>query len=647
MLKYILLLLTVTTCASADDLDSALHVVGLTRADFRVDPGIMLTRPGQRGKLPIFDQWFSDPLRMPTYERHLRDALLKSDGRLDPQFAVAASLIASGTRRDLIGPTAADRYRQLASIPDALSSALHAIDSTARVPLLDAIPGELQTFVAANLFALADAIHWRDMALRDVDAQAALTLLTTPLEFSDRHPAAREDTLFPRSFARYYAGMEQLEKLDLALLCAAADDLCSMVDATVAALDSVSLPANLSFICRTRHGDTILRGRNAPPGIAADEQPLFALGFPGNSNHHFALHSGISVVIDVSGNDHYTGSAGAGLLGISILADLSGNDTYTSGDFYAQGCGLGGVGILLDRAGDDHYHALGGAQGFANCGVGLLSDLRGNDTYHSFNCAQGCGLFRGGGLLTDFSGNDRYIADDDTILFPSPQSKAHNASMCQGAGYGARRDYIDAHSSAGGVGFLLDAAGDDEYVGGVFCQAVGYWYAIGILDDRAGHDRYRGVWYTQSATAHMGASLLADGGGDDDYTALMTMSGGAAHDFSVSIFIEESGADAYHYKANALGNSLNSSAALAVDFSGDDIIEVESGAGRAHNESTSGIRSAAGTFGVFVDLDGADRYSQSSGTDNAHWEFREPVSTPRPVMRACGWDRQSGHLIWN
>ncbi len=632
-------------------LDSALGLIKLSREQFRVDPGIMLTRPGQLAKLPVFEQWFNEPLRIPAHETHLRDAIIGGIGKLDPLFAVSASLIASGTRRDLIGPNAAEKYAALVDIESPLASALHRLDSAARGPAVDRVPAELQTVAATILLAINDALAWRKMALRNVDEQAARALLNQPLEFSDRRPAAVLDTIFPESYLRYYEGIENLERVDLALLCASADDLCSVIDAAISALDTIEIPEALNFMWRTQHGDVIIRGARASHGMANDEEPLLALGMDGNSHHGGNGRGTVSVVIDVGGDDLYVNSggesglwcpAGAGILGINIVADLSGNDLYTSTEFYAQGCGLGGVGILWDRAGDDRYHALGGAQGFANYGVGILCDVAGNDFYHAYNCAQGCGLTRGCGMLVDFFGDDRYIADDDTILFPSPQSKDHNANMCQGAGYGVRRDYIDAHSVAGGVGLLVDGGGTDDYWGGVFCQAVGYWYGIGVLDDRGGNDRYRGVWYTQSATAHMGVSCLVDSGGDDVYQGVMTMGACAAHDFSVSVFVETAGNDSFQHKANCLGTALNSSVSLMIDRAGNDVYSCENGLGYAINSAAAGIRSEAATYGLFLDLDGTDVYPGSSRFDNGHWV--QPDTSDHPDVRAAGLDYSIGAL---
>jgi len=87
--------------------------------------------------------------------------------------------------------------------------------------------------------------------------------------------------------------------------------------------------------------------------------------------------------------------------------------------------------------------------------------------------------------------------------------------------------------------------------------------------------------YGQSATAHMGISYLDDGGGNDSYNSAMTMSAGAAHDFSVSLFVDENGDDQYHQTANCLGRSLNNSVALFLDVSGNDHV---SRSGRIRHE---------------------------------------------------------------
>jgi len=653
--RLLTLLLTIPLFAQTDALDQALGLIGQTREGFRVDPEIMLTRTGSRGKLPIFDQWFSHPLRIPFYEHHIRNTLLDSKGNPHPLFNTCAALIGMGTRRDLIGPTPLEKYAKRAQEPDALKKAILALDNNASCVATEAVPAKIQQLAAMLLFAAKDAIEWRNLALKDIPREKLPWLfkeLSEPLERAVKDSAHVEEK-FPSDIRDFHEQIDLLDKIDFRLLAAGMDDLSAVVDSVCAALKADSSTAPLSFISATRYGEIILSGGNAV-GYNADHTYLLILDRSGNDIYHAGgatvdeAHP-VSMVIDAAGDDVYdaTGdspSFGTGVLGYGIVADLAGNDHYTSSGYYSQGCGIAGVGLLRDDGGNDVYSAVGGAQGFGYYGIGILSDKAGDDSLLVYNDSQGCGLPRGMGLLLDLKGNDHYLANDTDIQYPSPQSDKHNSSMVQGAGYGIRRDYVDGESLAGGVGMLLDAEGNDQYSGGVFSQAVGYWYAIGILDDRAGNDTYNDTWYGQSATAHMGISYLNDGGGDDVYTSLMTMSAGAAHDFSVSLFVDEGGDDQYHQQANCLGRSLNNSVALFVDMGGNDHYQATDAFGTSRSDFATGLRAEVPASAIFLDLDGTDSYPAGDAKNDTHWV--QTSATPIPVLRGVGVDGKGLKLEW-
>ena len=644
--------------AETDALDSALTALNISRNEFRVDPEVLLTRNASTAhRLPIFDQWFQHPLRIPFWERHYRNSLLDSGGKLHPLFNTCSAMLSLGTRRDLIPPTPLEKYQTRSRNDGALADAVHELDPAAQLPGLQSVPPVVQQLTAMCLFAIRDAVEWREMALRNLpqDSLAGLfTSLAQPLEHSSRDTTA-PDTSLPDSYARFYSQQDLLSKVDLRLLCSAGDDLSAVVDtvaATLSTLDARSFDFN--WICKTRLG-VIRLSSGRDDRYEASESLLLVLDLSGNDTYSTGggtpdERHPISIIIDAGGNDTYVANGhspcfGAAILGFGLLLDCNGNDEYRSANFYSQGCGVAGVGLLRDMAGNDTYDAIGASQGFGYFGIGILSDQSGNDTYHSYTESQGCGMTNGMGLLLDVAGDDRYVADDSDIIFPSPQSAEHNASMCQGAGYGIRRDYLDAHSLAGGVGMLLDAQGNDQYSGGVFSQAVGYWYGIGILDDRTGDDTYNGVWYAQSATAHMGISYLNDGAGNDTYTSTMSVSAGAAHDFSASIFYDEAGDDSYHQTTNALGRSLNSSVALFVDQSGDDTYEGKESIGQSVNFSSTGLRAEIWTIALFLDLDGKDKYPENSGTDNSIWQ--QSMESPLPLLKGLGADSETLNLSWD
>jgi hypothetical protein len=647
----VLLLAASSALSQTDALDSALTLIGETRASFRVDPEIMLTRTGGTDKLAIFDQWFADPLRIPFFERHIRNGLLETKGRLHPLFNNCAAVIGMGTRRDLIAPTPLDKFAKQAKEPDALNKAILALDANASIHGPQPMPERIQELAAMLLFAMEDAIEWRNLALKKISPLELPMLfkhLSQPLERSTKDSSKTEDNS-PEASASFLNDMELLDKIDLKLMAAGMDDLTAAVDSVCSALKADSSEETFSFYCTTRYGEIILSGGNAA-GYNDDHTYLLILDLSGDDIYHAGggtvdeAHP-VSVIIDAGGNDTYEATDhrpafGAGILGYGITVDLRGNDRYVTNGYFSQGCGVAGAGLLRDDEGDDYYSATGGAQGFGEFGIGILADAAGNDSLLVYCDAQGCGMTEGMGLLLDLAGDDHYLANDSDIQYPSAQSDKHNTSMCQGAGYGMRRDYIDGQSYAGGVGMLLDGAGNDAYSGGVFAQAVGYWYAIGILDDRAGNDTYHDVWYGQSATAHMGVSYLDDGGGNDDYSSEMTMSAGAAHDLSASIFVDEGGNDRYEQSVNCLGRSLNSSVALFVDMAGDDKYQGADGFGTCRSDFASGLRAEVPASAIFLDLEGKDGYPKDTGGNNRTWI--QKAST----LHGAGMDGERLKLEW-
>jgi hypothetical protein len=642
--------------AQIDALDSALSVIGESRSDFHVDAQALRNRDFGRLKLPIFEQWFDQPLRIPTYERYLRNALLESEGRLHAVWLGSASAISMVTRRDLIPPSPLQRYSEKAALDGSLRTAMLSLDSNAVVPDLSPVPKTVQTAAAMIIYSLIDAVQWREMALREIPPEKRAVLyqsLIQPIEWPARDSLLVPKVEFPEEYRKFYDQIDLLEKLDFPLLSASCDDITAVLDSVRGLLDTIPPSESFSVRIPTRLGEVILSG-GQDNHYSKGPHPLLIVDLSGDDVYETGGASGgaelpFGIIVDIAGNDHYESdsrvpSFGTGVLGVGAVIDAAGNDTYHSAHFYAQGCGLAGCGLLLDGAGNDSYEAFGGSQGLGYFGIGILTDLSGDDRYLCYNISQGCGMTRGMGLLLDLAGGDRYEANDTDLQFVSAQSKDHNSSMSQGVGFGLRRDYLDGHSLAGGVGMLLDAAGDDHYSGGVFSQAVGYWYAIGILDDRSGNDTYRSVWYGQSATAHFAVSYLNDGGGDDTYTSLMTMAVGAAHDFSASVFLEEGGNDSYQLKGNCLGRSLNSSVALFVDAAGNDRYQGSDGMGLSQNSTLKGFRAEMPTLGIFLDLGGSDIYPDSTRHDNSVWI--QPPTSPLPILKGIGMDRSGMSLKW-
>lgn len=250
---------------------------------------------------------------------------------------------------------------------------------------------------------------------------------------------------------------------------------------------------------------------------------------------------GLSVIIDISGNDSYSAngpiSIGSGILGIGMLADLAGDDVYT-GTAFTQGAGIMGIGILADFQGNDHYIAQEYAQGVGIWGVGILLDHAGDDVYSSTLLSQGAGGPKGIGLLSDMAGNDRYLA---TGKHPSSYgTKGIFNGLSQGFGFGFR------NYTSGGIGILIDGDGNDFFHAGNFSQGCGYAFGLGILKSTGhGDDRYIGSRYAQGCSAHSAAGILMDDGGNDHYSGTVGALQGAAWDMGIAVLVDKSGNDIY------------------------------------------------------------------------------------------------------
>lgn len=256
----------------------------------------------------------------------------------------------------------------------------------------------------------------------------------------------------------------------------------------------------------------------------------------------------VGVLIDLAGDDRYgeleepgfpddrctrdrvvrrMSTQGVGVAGVGILHDADGRDRYT-GKTLTQGAGhLGGVGLLRDEGGDDdRYLAIRTAQGAAVLGgIGLLVDDGGNDD-HDFYLPrpldpQAPPQAEGSGGVNDdtglgsevWGGNHR---DENGRRSGQPGGSCDGiARSVQGVGL------------LGGIGLLVDAAGDDRYraaprteqeflrpLDGPAAvrfahgsQGSGLFGGTGVLWDGGGRDRYL-EGRRPSATRRDGAMLL-------------------------------------------------------------------------------------------------------------------------------------------
>lgn len=313
----------------------------------------------------------------------------------------------------------------------------------------------------------------------------------------------------------------------------------------------------------------------------------------------------VSIGIDLEGSDFYGSCQARGGFGIGMLLDLSGDDRYSGGKG-CQGSGIGGVGILEDRKGNDRYESELGSQGFGLVGIGLLSDWEGDDEYQGDLLVQGAAGPGGVGILRDGSGSDRYGAGGRYADFR--EDGAFTQSMAQGFGLGIRP------LASGGLGILFEMEGDDIYDAGYFAQGSAHWAGAGLLIDRMGNDAYQARRYAQGAGSHISVGVLLEASGDDVYD-LWGVGQGCGHDLSVGLLEDRGGNDQYRstWMAQGVGNS--NGVGLLDDGSGDDRYMGK----RADTQGFGNVSRGYGSIGLLLDRGGSDQY-EGKGEDGRIWE---------------------------
>jgi hypothetical protein len=312
----------------------------------------------------------------------------------------------------------------------------------------------------------------------------------------------------------------------------------------------------------------------------------------------------VSIVIDLSGNDHYLYSGdyaqGSGGSGVGILIDLEGDDKY-SARHYSQGAGMLGIGLLVDGGGNDQYSGDTGSQGAGSFGIGILRDNTGNDLYSSSFLSQGFGFTWGFGAIVDEEGNDLYSAGGrykDWLRYED-----HFLSLSQGFGYGIRP------FASGGIGIIADGKGNDNYISDIFGQGSSYWYSIGSIVDYQGNDKYSSYQYAQGCGTHLTIGTLLDFDGNDDYVS-KGVSQGCGHDLSLGLLYDEKGNDNYSAYDLSQGAGNANGIGVLIDGEGNDNYLVRD---PRNTQGYGNFRREYGSIGLFLDLGGEDSYSGYGG----------------------------------
>ena len=667
--------------AQDDALDDALSLVGMRRADLGWEPKGWWPRfPVAPYKLRAFDSLFAAPLDSVAYTRSLAKAAFDGldpeqidaqDGRgagnlfktvqqlgIDPKFGgfrgYSVNLQAPPTPLDL----AILEITKQAGHP--VKSRTFGMDLPYPTPAEDlaekvkVLPEGVSPILGQLVLNIGVANRWAELAFRNVDGK-------------DRAVVAR----------RFDVGMEMVD----------AYDYCPEIDDVAQTIDEASL-WYAGQICVQALDDARVALAKLELKDVADfsfdwESPLGWIRIRGGADDG-CLEDDNLLVVDLAGDDQYLGDVAASTAArpVGLLLDLEGADTYMSVDEPAMGAGLTGIGILIDAAGNDQYQGGRYVQGVGQFGLGLLADLGGNDRYSAGFSGQGCGYF-GIGLLFDVAGDDQYVLEGDGqglggvngvgVLADRTGSDRYTAtrehsvtgrpsyhspgldvgvSYAQGCGVGRRGDGSDGHSWAGGLGALLDGAGNDVYTAGNWAMGTGYWFGTGLLHDGGGNDEYHGVAYSQASGAHFCIGVLVDEGGDDQHLAEENSHSDIAwaHDFTISILLNVGGNDYYSVKDGGLSYSINRSVAMLVDVGGDDTYVTEKVPRPGFAKNAEGFRARDGvstyfadttSIGLFLDVGGNDTY-WGELQNNTHWLDPADSDNPRDRNFSVGVDVAEG-----
>lgn len=440
------------------------------------------------------------------------------------------------------------------------------------------LPPEIKLSLSKLITNIADAYHWRQVAVRNVSAKD----MQKVFNIRDFSFSQGDGTL-------YYPEFDDIMKtIDLQSLYYSAQKVVSATDLFRYEVDSLLNNHKEYKLDKINIELETPLGTIAVKGTGNDEHnytnPLIVVDFGGNDTYNGTIGASssidypISVCIDFNGNDKYINSQssiatqGAGYFGTGILLDIKGNDIYQSKN-YSQGLGVFGLGLLLDIEGNDKYNMENSGQGCGYFGIGLNFDAIGDDTFYFYGDGQGMGGVNGLGMLANYSGNDEYKAEPDAKIFNRGDYHSKNkinSNSAQGAGFGRRGDGSDGHNWAGGIGAIIDIKGNDKYISGNFSLGIGYWFGIGVVYDCEGNDYYKSNYFTHASAAHFAMGVLIDEKGNDKHIVDQGAGLSFGWDWTNTLLLDKEGDDLYEADVLSIANSALRSNTLFFDLAGND-----------------------------------------------------------------------------
>lgn len=656
----LVLMLTISTRAySADLLDSALSLVGKSRADLGYQPkGYWNRYPFEIPyKLPAFDDLFAEPLRVYDYSQSMKASFMNF--MVDTTFANTANSALYQLTYQLGWERKVGGFRSYAAnLLDSISGEAPLFEAIEKLYTASGSQLEYRTFGATSTSELSRARIAELTSQLSPEIKNVLALWIMNIVEAHRYHMLAFRTVSENTIR----GLYQIQDLDATQGdgqvyypefddCAATIDWQSLAyssfkaiavsDITAKKLQSLTMPENFRTVDIETPLGRIVFGDKRASTYRSDDY-LLICDFGGNDKYESGGGSRpglpFSTIIDLGGDDIYGDSLGkrdfgSGLCGTGIVIDTRGDDHYNSNRL-SQGIGIFGTGLVADFEGNDDYKLKVSGQGCGYFGVGMLIDRAGDDIYYLAGDGQGAGGVGGGiGVLADYRGNDHYTAEPFAEKFNRGDYHSQmkiNANNAQGWGGGRRGDGSDGHSWAGGLGALIDCYGNDDYYSGNWSVGTGYWFGMGILYDVEGDDSYRSCYFTQASGAHYCIGAIFDENGNDRHELFETAGAGISFgwDFAVTLLADWRGNDTYVGKIISIANAQIRSNSFLFELGGDDLYQLSAGTDGMGEASfredyrtprpAAPFLSYAQSFGILIDAGGLDQYldhSDSSSTN--------------------------------
>ncbi|MDX2098971.1 MAG: hypothetical protein SFW36_14435, partial [Leptolyngbyaceae cyanobacterium bins.59] len=325
----------------------ALAAAKLTPADVRFAETDMSIWGEGAYRIKLLDTFFDNPWKISPYTRSWSDGVLANKSDL-ARLAFSLHRRTDSGFNPVFGRDTNYRQQVQTLGEDALAIVLSQLTGLPANQLKDtqyqAIPIILRSAVAQFLLAVPDALRYRN---------AGLLQTLTKLQLDGDSTYARVMEYAINTIEKDNISPEQREPPETIHFI---ESLLDQVDFRF--LNTGAIITLMATQELQKQLDEIGVSRLIGPYHYSVETPFGKIVLSGQRNQEYAPEDYL-LIVDVSGDDLYRGGAATRNIrhGLSVTLDLSGNDRYLSpaGTSPSFGAGILGYGVLMDMSGNDLY----------------------------------------------------------------------------------------------------------------------------------------------------------------------------------------------------------------------------------------------------------------------------------------------------